>query len=138
MASDFDYSKEDAPVVTAVILGDIEDLQRLLDEGANINTQDSNGASALMMAIEQDWANPKWIDLLISKGIDINLQNKDGDTALDLARYFERKESIQKLITFGAQGKNGPSARRLADDAYCDDVSGANAMKNLLKTIEKK
>ena len=48
----FDYSKEQAPIVTAVLLERMDDLHRLVKEGADIDAQDELGRSALIMAIE--------------------------------------------------------------------------------------
>jgi ankyrin repeat protein len=133
MSSGFDYSKEAAPVVVAAILGHIDDLVVLLANGANVNAQDENGTSALMMAIEQDWANPEWVTLLLSSGININLKDNDGDTALDIAKYRERVDIVNILIEYGAIGRDGPSAKEKNMDAYYDAVTDANAIKSLIK-----
>ena len=107
----FDYSNEQSPVATAVLLERMDDLHRLVKEGADINAQDELGRSALIMAIDQDYANPDWVEFLIASGINVNLQDNDGDTALDVARYRANKQAIDLLVRKNAFGKVGPSAK---------------------------
>ena len=125
----FDYSKELAPVATAVLLERIDDLQRLVKEGADINAQDELGRSALIMAMDQDYANPEWLEFLIASGINVNLQNKDGDTALDLAKYNSNQEAIDLLLKNNAVGKDGPSAKAMQWDQIYDAFDHDNAIK---------
>jgi ankyrin repeat protein len=130
----FDYSKQLAPVVTAVLLESMDDLQRLVKEGADINAQDELGRSALIMAIDLDYANPDWLEFLIASGINVNLQNKDGDTALDLARYNSNQEAIDLLLNHNAVGKDGPSAKEQQWDQIYDAFDASDEIKN--KTIK--
>ncbi len=57
---------------------------------------------------------------LVYSGADVNVQNKNGDTALHLATDNENTEIIKKLIEAGAdvnvQNKNGDTALHLAID----------------------
>ena len=125
----FDYSKEQSPVVTAVLLERMNDLRRLVEEGADINAQDELGRSALIMAIEQDYANPEWVEFLIANGINYNLQDNDGDTALDLARYNSNQEAIDLLLKHNAVGKDGPSAKAMQWDQIYDACDRAGQIK---------
>ena len=125
----FDYSKELAPVVTAVLLERMSDLKQLVNDGAEINAQDECGRSALIMAMDQDLANIEWLDFLIASGINVNLQNKDGDTALDLARYNSNQEAIDLLLKHNAVGKDGPSAKAMQWDQIYDAFDSADAIK---------
>jgi ankyrin repeat protein len=125
----FDYSKEQAPVVTAVLLERMHDLEQLVKDGADINAQDECGRSALIMAMDQDLANIEWIEFLVANGIDVNLQDNNGDTALDLARYNSNQEAIDLLIKHNAVAKNGPSAKELQWDQIYDAFDHADAIK---------
>lgn len=125
----FDYSKELAPVVTAVHLERMSDLKQLVNDGAEINAQDECGRSALIMAMDQDLANIEWLEFLIASGINVNLQNKDGDTALDLARYNSNQEAIDLLLKHSAVGKDGPSAKAMQWDQIYDVFDSADAIK---------
>ncbi len=66
---------------------------------------------------------------MIDKKIDVNLKDKYGDTALDLARYFENKELVEYLINCGAKGKEGPSSRAVLWDQIHADFDSANNIK---------
>ena len=84
------------PLIDAAALGyeDIVDL--LVDAGAWINQQaGSNGVTALMMAVSAGQKNIA--DLLISKGADLALRNKAGETAQDFAQ--DQPEMMELLIT---------------------------------------
>lgn len=133
----FDYSKELAPVVTAVLLESMDDLQRLVKEGANINAQDELGRSALIMAIEQDYANPDWVKFLIASGANINLQDNDGDTALDVARYRANQHAIDLLHRNNALGKDGPSAKEQQWDQIYDAFDKIDLIKSANKNAVK-
>jgi len=125
----FDYSKELSPIATAVLLERMEDLHRLVKEGADINAQDELGRSALIVAIDQDYANPDWIEFLVANGIDVNLQDNNGDTALDLARYNSNQEAIDLLVKHNAVGKDGPSAKKKQWDQIYDAFDQVNSIK---------
>jgi len=125
----FDYSKEQAPVVTAVLLERMGDLKQLVKDGADINAQDECGRSALIMAMDQDLANTDWIEFLVANDIDVNLQDNNGDTALDLARYNGNQEAIDLLIKHHAVGKDGPSAKEKQWDQIYDAFDRADEIK---------
>lgn len=125
----FDYSKEQAPIVTAVLLERMDDLHRLVKEGADINAQDELGRSALIIAIEQDYANPEWVEFLIANGINCNIQDNDGDTALDVARYRSNQEAIDLLLKHNALGNDGSSAKERQWNQIYDAFDSANAVK---------
>ena len=132
----FDYSKEQASVVAAVLLERMDDLNRLVKEGADINAQDELGRSALIMAIEQDYANPEWVEFLIANGINCNIQDNDGDTALDVARYRSNQEAIDLLLKHNALGNDGSSAKERQWNQIYDAFDSANAVK--LKNDQEK
>ena len=83
------------------------------------------------MAIEQDYANPEWVEFLIANGINYNLQDNDGDTALDLARYRGNLVAIDLLIKNNAVGKVGSSAKEQQWDQIYDAFDAAAAIKKL-------
>jgi ankyrin repeat protein len=82
----------------------------LMSNKININDVDNNGCTALHLAVQKEnkyynqaysWMIPKYnqtIDLLLScNGIDLSITNKDGKTALDLAKEVGWQYAIDKL-----------------------------------------
>jgi ankyrin repeat protein len=55
----------------------------LITRGFNVDLQNNNGGTALMMAAEN--GHEGVCDLLITRGCNVDLQNKDGSTALMMA-----------------------------------------------------
>lgn len=133
-----DYFDEKDAIVTAVLFGDFESAEMLVKRGADINAQDEVGRTAIIMAIEEDWAGTHWVEFLITNGADVNILDNDGDSALDIANYHDRKDIAEVLLAHGAKGKDGPSAKKLRDDSVYEAFEHADAVKRLVAEIEKK
>jgi len=58
----------------------------LLSHGAKLNIQDNNGDTALHYAVQDD--NLLLIDLLLNKGADPLILNKDGESVIDVAILY--------------------------------------------------
>lgn len=117
-------------IVNAIENGNEEMLKALIEKGANVNFQDEDGNTALMLAIERE--DEKTAKLLIENGADVNLQNKNGITALMLAMNDDKVEVVEKLIEnkvyINFQDNSGRTALMMA-------VSYGN-MKMIEKLIE--
>jgi len=72
--------------------GDVAAVEKLLDEGADVNARDEGGASPLHAAAFAGHRNV--IRLLIKRGADINLEDNDGDTPLG----FAKDDATAKLL----------------------------------------
>ena len=73
-----------------------EALVRLfIDRGANINSQDSKGMTALMRAAQFNDAN--MVSLLLAKGGNHLIENENGETAADLAKQEGSWNALQHL-----------------------------------------
>ncbi len=95
---------------------------------ANINTQDSEGNTALMLiiklAIEKGYLSNKTIELLLKDGVSLDIQNLQGETALIVLS----KSAKERLIK--ANKENNLNSRQIIND-YLDNFiklvkAGAN------------
>jgi ankyrin repeat protein len=73
----------------------------LVKAGANVNAQDKNGRSALMVAAENNHIDRLEV-LVKAKGIRLDLRDKKGETALMKARANHLEKSIRVLESAGA------------------------------------
>ncbi len=71
-------------------LGDLEQVEKCLADGVDVNITDDGGYSALQAAAENNHLNI--VKLLVSKGA--NISHKAEYTALELAEMAENKEII--------------------------------------------
>lgn len=70
-------------------------IQALIQKGANVDTQDKQGNTALMVAVEG--AQIELATLLIALGSRIDIENKSNLTALDMARALPNETLIDLL-----------------------------------------
>ncbi len=89
-------------LVYTIIHPDLDAAKLLLNHGVDINELDSyNQETVLMKVIRQNEMTTslqtEFVNLFISQGIDIDAQNMDGQTALELAEKLGKSE-IVKLI----------------------------------------
>ena len=93
--------------------GEIEAVLQLLDRGADVNSQASNGETVLMHASDYD-PNINIVRLLLDRGAKINLQEGLGMTALFEASMRGNTEIVELLLYRGAlinlQDDNGNTA----------------------------
>jgi len=88
-----------SPLIYASIIGDIECMKILLDNGANINVIDINGRTPIFYALESGQIDA--LKLLIDKGADLNKKDKKGNTLLDFATINRNFEVIKLLLENG-------------------------------------
>ena len=69
----------------------------LIERGANVNVVDKLGMTPLLWAASMDFGDPSMIELLLKSGAKADARNKDGLTALDLARKYGHAEVIPAL-----------------------------------------
>jgi uncharacterized protein len=89
-----------ATLADASCLGDIEEVQRLIREGSDVNARGCWGMSPLMSAAEK--GHLELVKLLVDKGADINTKTKKIGPALTLALDNGRLEVAKLLIAKGA------------------------------------
>ena len=94
-------NKNFTPLMTAVIKKDLPTTKLLLENGANINEkEDLTGATALQIAILS--GNEDIVATLLFNGADLNVSNKLGFTAADLALAKKDGSLLKKLTSHGA------------------------------------
>ena len=88
-------------LLCAAVHGHERVVELLLQHGAEINLQSSDGATALMLAAGQ--GHERVVDLLIRRGVELNLQNSDGGTTLMAAASQGHERVVELLIRRGAE-----------------------------------
>ncbi|PTB35677.1 hypothetical protein M441DRAFT_153088, partial [Trichoderma asperellum CBS 433.97] len=71
-------------------------LEILIRRGANTNVADYSGTTPLLSAIQRQ--SNEAVDYLISKGADVNMPTGQYGTALNMACYSGKLESVTNLV----------------------------------------
>jgi ankyrin repeat protein len=85
------------PLVKAVLGDQVEMAKFLISKGADVNHVDGNGMTPLLYAASIDFGSPAMIDLLLKSGARTDKTDKDGKTALDLARRYKHTHLLASL-----------------------------------------
>lgn len=87
----------DGDIFDAVEFGDLDTLKLYWQDAIDLDYQEKEGNTLLMLAVSYGWE--EIVQFLLSKGPNLHLINKEGDTALDIARkkrHMQIAEWIQK------------------------------------------
>ena len=116
-----------------------ESVEHLLQYGADVNFKDPSGRNALLITVAS--VQTGYIEILASKGVDINSQDNEGNTALHyvLNRVLENKSFMPMIKLIAApllkegadphiKNRNGKSPVDLAEE------SGEKELIDLLKS----
>jgi ankyrin repeat protein len=88
------------PLHCAAEQGDIEQVQLLIANGADINSRDQYGQTPLERAAFA--GHIKVVELLIAKGAEVNTKNQSGRTPLHVSALRGYRDIAQSLIATGA------------------------------------
>src|SRR5262245_24268090 len=80
--------------------GDVEAMQLLIEQGADVNAKDGAGETALMSACAG--GNAPAVQLLIGRGADVKVTSKRNETALGFAATSGVQASVEMLLAKGA------------------------------------
>ena len=81
--------------------GNLADVKRHLQRGADVNAKDNDGYTPLMAAAIN--GNPDVVKVLMEKGADVNARAEDGNTALELAKVNRHPDVVEFLKQHGAK-----------------------------------
>jgi ankyrin repeat protein len=87
-------------LIAAAVEGNIARVKTLLDEGADINAQNSKGMTPLHIAVESD--SPLNVERIVNLGADVNARDNRGWTPLHLAAFLNSTKAISILLDGGA------------------------------------
>ena len=95
----------DADLIKAAFSGELQEVKRLLEKGANVNAKRDNGITALMGASIE--GHQEVVELLLAKEADVDAKvyffgHTSGATACDLASEKGHKEIVKLLVRAGA------------------------------------
>jgi ankyrin repeat protein len=110
-------------LIPAVRSGNVKEVSRLLDAGADVNARGTNGDTPLFYASRhKDVA-----ELLVARGADVNAVDSDGNTSLHVAAYSGNLELVDLLIAKGANhsiaNRDGLTPLLLAVNRWNKDVA---------------
>ncbi|MFH0785245.1 MAG: ankyrin repeat domain-containing protein [Pseudomonadota bacterium] len=95
-----------ADLIKAAFSGNLPEVERLLENGANVNAKRDDGITALIGASIE--GHEDVVALLLAKGVDVNEKgnifgrNGGGATACDFASLKGHQEIVKMLIRAGA------------------------------------
>ncbi len=91
-----------------------DELQLLLDRGANVNAKDDKGRSLLARAAASDTISPAVVGRLLTAGADVNITGPKGESALGYARLRGATPIYQALASAGATAASPAPASPLS------------------------
>jgi uncharacterized protein len=101
------FAASNTPVADAAMNGDAVAVRALLQQKADVNAAQADGATALQWAVYR--GDLQMADVLIAAGADIRMANREGATPLYLASLHGSAPMIEKLLKAGADANDrGP------------------------------
>lgn len=93
---------EETPLHIAAFGGQIDEVRRLLEAGADVNARTRSQGTPLHWALAGDQVNPDILSVLVEHGADVNAQNNMGNTPLHFASFTGNVPAAQRLLDLGA------------------------------------
>jgi hypothetical protein len=96
---------DETALMRAAVQGDLKTVQQLLSAGTGteLNALDQGGQSALILACQNQKANPNVVKALIAAGANVNLRSRNGYTALTWALARNNNEVSRLLRKAGGR-----------------------------------
>jgi len=86
---------EETSLIKVAHIQDLDSAMELVKAGANLNAQDKDGMTPLMRAVEARYL--KMVEAFVAAGADLDLKNRIGQTALDIATAHGSSELFDAL-----------------------------------------
>jgi len=115
-------------VADAVMKGDAATLRALLQQKADVNAPQVDGATALHWAVYR--ADGAAADLLIAAGAKVDAANRDGFTPLAMASLYGNVPMIEKLVKAGAS-----ATQKLANGETMVMLAARNGNPQAIKAL---
>jgi uncharacterized protein len=93
------FAASNSPVADAAMNGDVATVRALVQQKADVNAVQTDGATAIQWAVYRD--DLEMADVLIAAGANIKLANREGATPLYLASLHGSEPMIEKLLQAG-------------------------------------
>jgi hypothetical protein len=111
--------------------GDLEQLDQLLGQGADVNAGDRTGVTPLMRAAYH--GQLAMVRALVEHGADPNAKDRSGLTAMMMAKHAKHDEIVETLRSLGAQGANeGARKRRIVASGRDENVAASADHKDAI------
>jgi ankyrin repeat protein len=107
---------------TAAVIGDVDLVRQLLDEGAQVQAINEDGQTLLHMAATR--GNVNLVDLLVERGADVDLPDASGQPPLLLAVRANSLGAAKRLLETGADPDATDSEGRTAVHAAVEVCEG--------------
>lgn len=96
--------RDNTALMLDVALQKTDIVQALIKSRANVNLQNTDGVTALMMAASSSKPDIDTVQALIKAGANVNLQDRDGYTVLDSVMHLKYADIVELLKRAGARG----------------------------------
>lgn len=128
--------------------GDLAAIKEALANGTDVNAK-KPGEESRPLNVAAVHGQLEAVKLLLTKGADVSLPNKDGNTALHIAAFFTYSEIVDELLKQGAKtdakNQRGETPITLVSHTWgpilervYKSIGEANGLKLDLKAIEKR
>ena len=121
----------------AALQGNIDEIQKHIKAGSDLNEKDVYGSSPLIIAVT--FGKTEVARALIEAGADMKIKNNEGSTPLHIAAFLCRTEIVEALLDNGAdknlRNNAGSTALEVVEGPF-DDVKGVyNSIRKALRPL---
>jgi ankyrin repeat protein len=103
LAGSYNKNSTSSALRNAATTSSLDLMSALLAAGADVNSKDAFGATALMRAAYSDYAETDRVKLLLDRGADVNVRDSKGETALHIAKRKGATKVVSMLVRAGAK-----------------------------------